>query len=263
MENSRELSVVQNTDAGALIRRRQVIPAAVIDATLITVVLNFIEFGLFCLWFQGLNSSYAFYSLVLVPFLMVLAMVVAPAFFRLSWRILRFSESPGTSWLKLKGAGEKASWWVGLSLDLACGGFSAAVTLVFLWGILRGLEQSFHFNLLALKAIDCIALFASLPILYCICLSFSVSRFALRQRQKYALDFSLEAYQSSEPNWRVSQRNKLSLGLLVLPLAFFACLACSFPAQNTIRVHVDNIGMVELIDNHCFPFKALNTLLSI
>lgn len=232
MDHSTELSIVQAAEIGALIKRRQVIPAAVIDATLTTVALNFIEFGLFCLWFQGLNSSYALFSVVFVPLLMVLAMVAAPALFSLSWRLLRFSESPGTSWLELNGPVQKESCWARLRCDLTCGGVSALITLVFLGALLQLLQRFFQFNLLALKALDCLALFASLPIFYCICLSFFLSGSRLKLRKKQALDFSIEAYHSSKSNWMVRhQRHRLSLGLLVLPLAFFAYLACSLPGQ--------------------------------
>jgi len=237
MEEALESSaLVVAPDSAALLIRRQIIPAAVSDATLITIGLNAVEFGLFLAWcrFLDMSGQWPLFGLIAVPVAMVAVMVVAPAVFRFGWRLLGQRQSPGERWvgLNLSAPKERIFAGAGLFSDLGAGGAATGATLVFLYGVVYLLQSILGFDFLKAAPIDHIALLTLLPVVYCVCLSFLLSRVQLAQRKKRSLDFSLEAYQGAQQNFIVKhQRNRFSLSLAILPLGFFGFLAATAPAQ--------------------------------
>ncbi len=227
-------ALVVHRDSAALLRRRQIVPAAVSDATLITVGLNFVEFLFFVAWCYCLDlpAPSALFGLFGVPVAMVCVMVLAPAVFRLAWSVAGQRQSPGERWLGLNLNAPKESLLAGLVSDLGAGAASTVVTLAIMYGLAYLLHNALGYDFLKSAPIDSIALLTFLPVAYCVCLSFMLSRLKLAQRKRQGMDFSLEAYKGAQRNFIVKhQRNKFSLALAILPLGFSSYLAATAPAQ--------------------------------
>lgn len=235
MEESLDASaLVVPSDSAALLRRRQIVPAAVSDATLITVGLNFVEFLFFLAWCYCLDlpAQTALFGLIGVPIAMVCVMVIAPVVFRFSWRVAGQRQSPGESWLGLNLNAPREHLFAGMISDLGAGAGATVITLAIMYGLAYLLHNALGYDFLKSAPIDSIALLTFLPVAYCVCLSFMLSRLKLAQRKKQGMDFSLEAYKGAQQDFIVKhQRNKFSLSLAILPLGFFGYLAATAPAQ--------------------------------
>lgn len=215
----------------AVTLRRQVVPAAVCDATLVTIGLNLLEFVLFVAWCRAFdwNSSLSTAVILAVPLVMLFSMVSAPIAYRIIWSLTGKKVSPGEGWLEL-GASE-STIGQNVASDLKHGSLACLVSVTFVLLLFKAAE-AMGVNLWLLPRIDVIAILSLTPLIYGITLSVLMSRKQMLVRKKMALDYSLEAAKKAQAILVVQhERSRVANFMSLSPLALVLILMATAPAQ--------------------------------